>query len=72
MKQKGFGELWEEGDLVLLAGPGVAGVGDIGIVCGRARYPSGTPRDCYNVLFNDGYRMIHITKMREVKDGSTS
>ena len=71
MKQKGFRELWPEGDLVRIS-EGVAGGGDIGIVCGRVKYPSGAFRDCYNILFSDGYRMIHFTNMQEVKDGSTS
>lgn len=66
-----FSEFWEEGDLVKIA-EGVTGGGDIGIVCGRVMYPSGAYRDCYNILFGDGYRMIHFTNMRKVKDGSTS
>ena len=69
-RQNRFSEFWEEGDLVKIA-EGVIGGGDIGIVWERVKYPSGAYRDCYNILFSDGYRMIHFTNMQEVKDGST-
>ena len=64
-------EHWESGELIRIA-EGVLGAGDIGIVCGRVEHPSGRYRTSFNVLFNDGYRIIHCTNMHEVKDESTS
>ena len=70
-RSKKFREHWESGELIRIA-DGVLGAGDIGIVCGRVEHPSGRYRTSFNVLFNDGYRIIHCTNMHEVKDESTS
>jgi hypothetical protein len=68
---KRFREHWESGELIRIA-EGVTGAGDIGIVCGRVEHPAGKYRTSFNVLFSEGYRIIHFTNMQEVKDGSTS
>ena len=70
-RSKKFREHWESGELIRIA-EGVLGAGDIGIVCGRVEHPAGKYRTSFNVLFNDGYRIIHFTNMQEVKGESTS